>query len=392
MMSQDNKTTWKNVIDLAEPDEIDAVRYIIKDFLNTIKDNPLFKEYREIEPFILKEIKKPEYNNMSLDDLLLYEYKDENNTVKENGLFMLAYNNALQEYKSKVLEKANKQLVEKVDFNLDKPSQYIWNGITTADVDGQLNFLFDTLNKPLETATAVFSIGFSDLEDNKNIVYSKTLEPYEKRIHTIISSFYSNNLEMFTIPMIYKMLGGKGNPDNSSTEKIKNALTKMRFTRLYIDNRYEAANSNYPLFNISGTYDGYLLPLESVTNVKLNGTSVPDVFHFLREPPLTQYAREHKQITTLKKEVICFPLSNTNTNILIEDYLIDRIAVMKNNPQFEKKILFTSLFEATNTTTKQARYKALDKATKCMDHLANEKIKYIKSYEKTETAFDKIAF
>lgn len=388
----DKKLTFKEIIEQSEPDEIDRAKQIVQTVVSSLKDNPLFKEFTELEPFILKEIKKDDYKGMSFEELLLYEYKDENNNLLENGLFMLAYNNALQEYKSKVLEKANKQLVEKVDFNLDKPSQYIWNGITTADVDGQLNFLFDTLNKPLKNATAVFSIGFSDLEDNKNIVYSKTLEPYEKRIHTIISSFYSNGLEMFTIPMIYKMLGGKGNPDNSSTEKIKNALTKMRFTRLYIDNRYEAANSNYPLFNISGIYDGYLLPLESVTNLKLSGASVPDVFHFLREPPLTQYAREHKQITTLKKEVICFPLSNTNTNILIEDYLIDRIAVMKNNPQFEKKILFTSLFEATNTTTKQARYKALDKATKCMDHLANEKIKYIKSYEKTETAFDKIVF
>lgn len=375
----DKKLTFKEIIEQSEPDEIDRAKQIVQTVVSSLKDNPLFKEFTELEPFILKEIEKDDYKGLSFEELLLCEYKDENNNLLENGLFMRAYNNALQEYNNQIIKITYKSPIDNIDYPIDKINNNLWNELAIADKNGQLTFTFDTLTKKLDKPTTLLSISFAELENNDNVIFSKTLEPYEKRIYIIVGSIWSSGKKAFTVKMVYELLGGKGNPDQSSIEKITKAIDKMRYARLYINNQYEVQNSNYPLFNITGAYDGYLLPIEK-RPIRINGELVTDAYIFLREPPLVEYAKIHKQITTFKREIICFPLNNNNNNIIIEDYLIERIAGMKSDNKKSKKILFSTLLKETKNTTYKQKSRAIDKVIVCLDHLKAHH--YIKDYSK----------
>ena len=160
----------------------------------------------------------------------------------------------------------------------------------------------------------------------------------------------------------------------------------MTKTRIYIDNSNEInAKMRYPKYR----YDGSLLPFERITET-LNGKTTNFAMRLLREPPLIDFARKRKQITTIPIAVLQSGVPQTNGNIDIEDYLLERIAFMqkaskdehKQDEAYANKIVLDTLYKALRITRKDLQKRALETVKKYLDHY--KKVIWIQGYKITK--------
>ena len=79
------------------------------------------------------------------------------------------------------------------------------------------------------------------------------------------------------------------------------------------------------------------------------------------------FAKQRRQITTITVKALQSPISKTDANLLIDDYLIERIAQAKSGRQ-PKKILYSKIYEHAQITTKMQRSRAPEKIKTYLEH------------------------
>lgn len=279
---------------------------------------------------------------------------------------------------NKAIEKITAKPIKTSDFPLDKPNRVIWDCLETTDGGGQLafNIAVEESGSDKEINIA-YAIDFDELDKIPNLKITRKLTRYDKRAHNAVAALFNAGYKVMGIRQIYNAMGYKGSAGKSDIEKINNSLTKMAGANIYIDNIEEAdAYKSKPHFK----YDGKLIPMERVT-AEINGNITDGAIHLYREPPLMTFARERKQITTITVGLLNSPLNKTDNNIRLEDYLIERIAHIKNGKQ-KSKILYETLFKNIQANTRKQRQRAKENAAKFLDHCIKEK--FIKGYEPLE--------
>lgn len=311
-------------------------------------------------------------------------FEETQETVKAiNDLSDAVEGNAPDAEKAEIITKQLPQIIaqsaETLNYPLDKPNSKIWNLLTTAE-DGQLSFDFDTAKQGSgKEALIYYTIDFNALESLPELNITKQLTPFDKRVYIIAAALYNAGNEVITATQIYKADHDKL-PNDKDLKKINDSLTKMGAAHIYIDNKNEiSVNKSYPKFK----YDASLLPFERVS-AYINGQLTEAAIHLLREPPLITFARERKQIATIDRQLLLAPISKTDANLRIQDYLIERIAHIK-NPHFttSNKMLYAKIFERCGITEKKQKQRAPEKIKTCLDHYT--KCGFIKGYDdKTE--------
>lgn len=250
--------------------------------------------------------------------------------------------------------------IDTVDFPLDKPNRTIWNSLKIADINGQLQYVLDT-SKEAEKSEALIRIGldFDGLPSDM----TKNLGRYDKRCLLAAAALVNGGNAVVSATQIYKQMGNSGSPSAKDLKKINDSCTKMGIGRIFIDNTDETeTHKGSPSFR----YDGPILPFERVTKY-INGQLCEAAFHFFREPPLITFARERKQITTVPRELLESPISKTEANLIIEDYLLDRISHMKTS-RSPRKILYKTLYANCDITTSKQKQRAPEKIARYLAH------------------------
>ena len=151
----------------------------------------------------------------------------------------------------------------------------------------------------------------------------------------------------------------------------------MSMARVYIDNREEVKIYNkYDEINAS-------FPLISTEIIKriVNGTIVNDAIRIIEVPRLFDFAEKRKHITTVPIEVLRMPISKTNKNLMLRDYLFKRIAKMKNNENISRNILFATIYENCEINDKSTKSRLPNKIESILKHF--EKTDWIKKYKIT---------
>ena len=191
-----------------------------------------------------------------------------------------------------------------------------------------------------------------------------------------ISALFNAGNNVITLTQIYYAMGNTGRPAKSDLEKINDAITKMTSARIHFDNKQESDNYDYPHF----VYDGSLLPLERGTAI-VNGQLANAAIHTFREPPLMTFAKQRKQITTIDIKLLQAPISKTELNLTIQDYLIERICKAKNGKAHRERILYKTLYEHAGipdkpktNTEKQKKKRAPEKVKTYLTHFQKEKL------------------
>ncbi len=264
-----------------------------------------------------------------------------------------------------------KSRLDKLDFPLDKVNSKMWNLLET-DTGAQLRFAVEKAGSKKQL-NVIYSIDFEEAEQ-AGLRISKKLDAFDKRVYIAAASLYAYRVDTMTIGQIYNAMGYDGAPGAKDREKINNSLSKMQMAHIFIDNKEEAsAYKGYDHFR----YDGYLLPLERVSRI-VNGVAVDGVIHLLKEPPMYTFAKNRQQITTIQRTLLQTPLSKTNANLLLEDYLIERIARAKTG-KGQKKILYKTIYDNAGITSTKQRQRAKGKITQLLDYY--QSTGYIKGYK-----------
>ena len=266
---------------------------------------------------------------------------------------------------------------EALDFPVDKMNNRIWNMLEESGPNGQLRLNFNMDKKgSKDPAIVLYGISFESLDPNLKI--SRQLTPFDKRVYVAVAALYNAGNEYMSATQIHKAMGNKGQPTQADIKKINDSLTKMGMARVYINNADEIKKEKkYPSFQ----YDAPLLPFERAS-VFINNTMTEAAIHPYREPPLISFARGRNQITTIKRELLESPISKTDANLMIDDYLIEMISVMKRNAankkKFSRKLMLETVYRECKITTTKQKQRAPEKIERYLQHYKMQD--FIKGY------------
>lgn len=255
-----------------------------------------------------------------------------------------------------------------LEYPLDKPNAALWNYLDTAahaDKNGQIGFAVERSGSGKEITT-YYSIDFEAIE---GLTVSKVLTPYDKRVYIAAAGLFAAGNEVETATQIHMAMGNTTRPSPAQIDKINASIDKMAFARITLDNTEEA--TAYKKEKILFKYDGYLLPCERVS-AYINGQLTETAIHLLRMPPLISFAKQRGQITTIPIKLLASPVNKTEDNLIIEDYLLERIFHMKNG-KAKNKILYKTLFSACRITGRKQQERAKkDKIPRYLDYYKQE--------------------
>lgn len=292
--------------------------------------------------------------------LALYKAKEEQAAPKVDELTIVELLEKIFKENKRELPEVIVHKLEKLDFPIDKVNKDIWH-LLDEPTGGQLALRYNVAKSGSKTPVDIlYSLDFNSLD---NVSITRKLEPYDKRVYLAVAALFNAGYDIMSVQQIYNSMGYKGRAGASDIKKINAAISKMSGAHLYIDNLAEVqANYGYGHFK----YDAALLPMERITAV-INGQTAEAAIHVFREPPMVTFARDRKQITTVDLKLLDTPLSKTNANIELEDYLIEEIARIKNGKR-EPKMLYKTIYEHANIKTTKQKQRAPGKIKQLLDH------------------------
>ena len=327
---------------------------------------------KALEPFLEAELpairQQPGYESAELEDIETFIGIDGRTIAEEIGgqpippFIRDAINRAAAAaYKAKYPAATAKRAVN-IEFPVDKVNSTMWNMLQEAR-GGQLTMWPIKAEKDgsEKELNIIYGIDFSDLEA-AGVKITKRLLPFDKRVYIAISALFNSGNNVISLTQIFFAMGNTGRPAAYQIQKIQDSITKMSGARVLVDNTQEVTVYKYPRFK----YDGPLLPIERATAI-VNGQIADAAIHIFREPPVMTFAKQRRQITTITVKALQSPISKTDANLLIDDYLLERIAHAKNGRQ-PKKILYSKLYEAAQITTKKQRERAPEKIKTYLEH------------------------
>lgn len=259
--------------------------------------------------------------------------------------------------KKATIQRVTPKRVTKQDFPIDNVNKTVWKNLNKDD-EGQISFYFKTLPNKKED-TVYYSLNFEKLKESGELKITKKLTPYDRRVYNAIAALYNGGNDIISLTQIYPLMGYSGRPGKYDLTKINDSIIKMSCGRLQVDNTPEhtATKGKYTKF----TYRGSLLPIEIIT-ADIDGQVTEGAIHIFREPPLISFAKERKQITTIKSVLLQTGLSNTEGNILITDYLIEYIGALKRpKSQLSDKLTLETIYKNCGITTKIQKARAPEK-------------------------------
>lgn len=269
------------------------------------------------------------------------------------------------------LDRVNVIPVDRLTYPLDKVNANIWSLLET-DTGGQLRIRAEKLGSKKEI-NILYSIDFDALGSNARI--TKKLTQFDKRVYIAVAGLFNAGNTVITLRQIHLAMGGTGRASANQRQRISAAVHKMHGAMISIDNAIEAGTYNYPKF----VYSGSLLPIERIKKI-VNGNVVEEAIHLFREPPAMTFARERGQITTIPVRLLNSHVTMTDTNLAIEDYLLDRISHAKKG-KGQSKILYRTICEKTGAVTIKQRQRLPEKVKEYLAHYV--KCGYIASFAET---------
>ena len=332
-------------------------------FTSNSSDNSMAAAIKETLPLFQEELE----NDTALSGLTLDE------AVKTNALSH-AIHKIAQRLDEEIIPSLGGKQIQDVAWPVDKVNNTIWY-MLEKDMGGQIAIAAEktTSKKQLNI---YYSINFENIENN--ITITRKLEPYDRRVYNALGALWASGQHTVTLGQIYDAMGYVGEPGSADYEKMNASITKMTGAHIYINNAEEAAAYKYEKF----VYDASLLPMERVS-IFMNGKRVNGAILLYREPPVISFARGRNQITTINKALLTTPLSKTNENLAIEDYLIDRIAHAKTG-KLSAKVKYQTIFEKANITDRKQRQRTPAKIKKLLDYYKAQNPPFIKDYKEEE--------
>ena len=253
---------------------------------------------------------------------------------------------------------------------------------------GATDLLVDK-NKSIATRCVVAYEG-----DNVKLSSRQPFTEYDRSVADAVTSLYlyGDHDHVITAAGVYRAMVHATEGETPSPQQIgavTKSLDKMRFVRVQIDCSEELKSRRLSLDGAritGGKVDTYLLALEKL-DVKAGGRTV-SAYKILQTPVLYDYAHMTKQVLTLPAALLEIRdsdgarIPNTEQRIVIRDYLLRRIAVMKGRTGKKQShnIVYDTLFAEIGEAdpNKKKRQHIREYVEACLDSWT--RAKFIRGY------------
>lgn len=281
--------------------------------------------------------------------------------------------------------------IQKVLFDQGKNNVFYEKSVVAVRTGG-------TEKEPVEVLVSLDFKNFKEVGAKFN--ENDKLTAYDGEIHNAVISLYDSGNQYFSPNMILNVLSGNKeyntgrgkSATKNNQSKVILSLDKMRNTSIKID----ASGEGRAFHKDDYQYSGNLLPFNFESGVSLNNNLVTNCIHLLRSPPLLEYSRLRKQLTTVNIDLLEV-LSNRILHILIRDYLLKEILWMKYSRSRKRVIRYDTLQKSIcveflgTSDVKNHKIKILrDNVKKCLEYWVSKN--FIKGYseEKERNIISKV--
>lgn len=267
----------------------------------------------------------------------------------------------------------NTQKLSSVNFPLDKVNSTLWYGFPVGEVK-DLKAESDKDSRKGNQANIILLLDFEALN---GVNISRELTVYDKWVWNACANLKDQGHDVLTAEQIYKAMGNTGRPNAKTKEKIMESVETISRARVTINTTEE--HELYPKYErVKATFP--LLATETCT-AYARGQVVEGAIRIIEAPKLFAFAENRQQVTRLPLNVLDSPISKTDDNLLLSDYLLMRISKMRNSKYITRTILLDTIYQKCGIDSKMKRSRLPEKITTILDHYKS--IGWIKDYKLT---------
>lgn len=267
-------------------------------------------------------------------------------------------------------------------YPIDKVNSELWNCFSIGE-NTPLKAESDKDSRKGKQASIYVMLDFSELDGVK---ISRPLTSFDKRVFIAISNKREAGQEILTFSQIYEAMGGISRPDKSIRDRIIESIETMSRAIVSIDTTEE--NKIYPRLD-KIVWESQLLHIEKVKGYS-RGQITDYAIRIIETPKLYLFAKQRNQITSAPLELFESPISKTEANLSLEDYIFPRIARMRNSTKISRTILIETVCQKCNITTKKQRQRLPGKIEKYLKHYVS--VGWIKSYKLTDKSIEIVTY
>lgn len=320
--------------------------------------------------------------------LAVTDAMNEDKSDQAESLILSAFRGAQEQHIGPNLE-ITATKIRSVTFTTDLVNRKVWDPLVLKpDGDGTATVGVDLANRTDRklgiTRRLSFHIDFADFADVGSTLARMGFNLWGQRVYEALSSLYAEGRTVVTTGEIAYAMGEKGKPGAALKRKINATISVLNVAHIFVDNEEEAtAYKGYPHFR----YDGSLLPMERLTGY-VNGQFSDSLVHVLRFPPLSEFSAQRRQLTTCPVSVLQTPLSKTDRNLRVENYMRWQIAWMKNSSSKRgRKITLKDLFRSVKATSSTDRKRTREKAERLLSYYSSKECHWIEGWESMTDGF-----
>ena len=307
--------------------------------------NSIREDLETLQPYIDAELKKPEYDNLTLSDLLNRPATDENiqllhdltaiaRAEKDKNLPNVQYNNTT-ELKTVTDKWAN------LFFSVAAPR----GGL---DVSGQRSFIPVKYEKDKSKKEITLFYDYSfDEEIIKKFSLSKRFTDKDFFVATIIDNLLDEGNEIITLSKIWREMGGHGSPTGKQLDPIYKTILSGMATIVTAE-----VSDIYTAWNISDNKSrdivSPVIPVQMLPEkLKVNGKITDATIKITSHTPFYIVGANLGHLTTWPKEVLqLYTGRKTDRYYSVLRYLMRELAWMRNTKgKRGNKILYQSLYD-----------------------------------------------
>lgn len=365
------ESTKKDVIEISQKTAEEIKKRIIDDIYEKYKD--------ECDAII--EGKLSEHKDLVRDtDLFklvaVFHYLDRDE-AKINGRPPLELEQIIKDFNLRGDSLKPDSIKTHIPKNYVMPNHKIVNAIAKYGADGYDEIaVTNVIPKEPEIKTKV-TLQFDD-----NIELPKNYTQYDRAVFGAICSLYEEGTTHFTPSMVYRVMTGKTG-DLKVTPQTISAVTrsieKQLVLRVSIDATEELRKRK---IDDSGYYKKrtYILPLE-YDDYLINNTKVKG-YRLISPPRIYEFCKLTRQIVTVPLKLLnTKSVRSTPEIIVIKEYLVRQIELIKNNYRNNSKMLYETIFTecGINTTHKTTEQRYRTYISKILSEWVD--MEYIKSHK-----------
>ena len=280
------------------------------------------------------------------------------------------------------LPKVDTKKLDSICFPLDKVNSTLWYGFPVGEVK-DLKAESDKDSRKGKQASILLLLDFAALN---GVNISRELTVYDKWVWNACANLKEQGHDVITAEQIYKAMGNTGRPNAKTKEKIMESVETISRARVTIDTTEE--HELYPKYErIKATFP--LLATETCT-AYARGQIVESAIKIIDAPKLFAFAENRQQVTRLPLNVLDSPISKTDDNLMLSDYLLTRISKMRNSKNISRTILIDTICQRCCIETYKQKQRLPEKIERILNHYKN--LEWIKDFRLTEREIEIITF